>query len=758
MRYRYRDHVTERFANAFADNLGEKAEEVGLKLTGHMMFEGGLKIQTKAIGKAMRHYRGFGLPGIDMLCSRYEFITAKQCQSVVCQYGKEGMLSELYGVSRWNYDFRKYKIHGDWQAALGVTIRVPHLSMYSMKGDAKRDYPASIFYQSPWYKKYNVVEDHFARVNTALTGGKQICDIAVVHPIESVWMLSEKKWKDSKKGAQMDDRFAELTEILLKNGLDFHFIDESLLPEQCREGGNPLQVGQMAYRVVVVPECITLRKTTIERLEAFQKQGGKVVFIGVAPAYMDGELSDEPKKLFGASEKVPFDAGKIVAALEDYRKVGFYDRKTGKHTDNIIYSLKEKADGEWLFLSGAVKERFPDPDSVSCRELNVIVDGEWSVSLWNTVDGNVYSVPFKNQDGKTIIEADMWDQDSLLFRLEKGRQKEYPRIKSIKEAKKVSVEDNVPYTLSEPNVVLLDRAYYAIDDKPYSKWQMEVLLFDNFCRKKAGLLWHAGGICQPWAAEKKPATHKIRMKFVVYSEIEYEDAFLALEDADLAEITFNGQKVDKKIEGWYVDKAIEKVKMPTIRKGKNVIEVVLPFGENTLTEWCYLLGDFGVKVCGTKKTIIPKPETLKFGNIVHQGFPFYGGELTYHTSFFGNGKEGMLSVPSFRSAVLEADCCGRKADIAYAPYTAVIESKDGRTPIDITAYISRQNAFGCIHHPQMSNKNFCVGPNNYRTASPFDRVKRYVLLDEGILSAPTVGLGEYIDIKKNKVYNNTTKP
>ncbi|MBO4539306.1 MAG: hypothetical protein J5781_03440 [Clostridia bacterium] len=742
VRYRYWDHVTERFANAFADNLGEKAEEVGLKMTGHMMLEGDLQGQTKAIGEAMRHYRGFGLPGIDMLCSRYEFNTAKQCQSVVCQYGKEGMLSELYGVSRWNYDFRKYKIHGDWQAALGVTIRVPHLSMYSMKGEAKRDYPASIFYQSPWYKKHNVVEDHFARVNTALTGGKQICDIAVIHPIESMWMLTGNVVGDSKKRIQMDLRFAKLTEMLLKNGLDFHFIDESLLPEQCKKGGNPLQVGQMAYKVVVVPECITLRKTTVKRLEEFKKQGGKVIFIGAAPAYMDAEPSDEPKKLYDACERIPFDKEKIFAELEDFRRVGFYDKATGKHTDNIIYSLKEKADGEWLFLSRAGKERFPDPDKISRQELKIVIDGEWTVSLWNTLDGNVYGVPFEAKDGKTTVEADMWDQDSLLFRLEKGPQKEYPRLASKNESKKVSVENNVPFTLSEPNVVLLDRAYYAVDDKPYSKWQMEVLLFDNFCRRKAGLEWHAGGICQPWAAGKKPATHKIRMKFIVFSEIEYEGASLALEDAALAEITFNGQKVDKKIEGWYVDKAIEKVKMPTVRKGKNVIEIVLPFGENTFTEWCYLLGDFGVKVCGTKKTIVPMPKTIGFGSIVKQGFPFYGGELTYHTSFIGNGKEGVLSVPSFRSAVLEADCCGRKVDIAYAPYTAEIGSKDGKTPLDITAYISRQNAFGCIHHPGMWTRNFCVGPNNYRTCSPFDRVKRYVLLDEGILSAPIVGLSE----------------
>lgn len=742
IRYRYWDHVTERFCNAFADNLGQKAEEVGLKMTGHMMMEESLHNQTKAVGEAMRHYRGFGLPGIDMLCSRYEFNTAKQCQSVVCQYGKEGMLSELYGVSRWNYDFRKYKIHGDWQAALGVTIRVPHLSMYSMKGEAKRDYPASIFYQSPWYKKHNIVEDHFARVNTALTGGKQICDIAVIHPIETFWLIYGNLVRGTAKCLLMDRHFEKLSEMLLKRGFDFQFIDESLLPELCAEGSYPLRVGEMSYKVVIVPECITLRKTTVERLETFKKQGGKVVFIGDAPAYMDAMPSRKPKELFEASVDVPFEAEKIFAELEGCRRVGFYDKNTGKHTDNIIYSLKEKADGMWLFMSRAGKERFPDEDAITKQDLKIVVDGEWTATLWNTVDGNVYSVPYTVGNGKTTISAVMWDQDSLLFRLEKGVQKDYPALPEVKDDKTVTVEDDVPYTLSEPNVMLLDRAYYAIDDKPYSKWQMDILLFDNFCRKKAGLLWHAGGICQPWAEEKKPATHKIRMRFVINSEIDYNGAQLALEDADVADITLNGQKVEKKIVGWYVDKSIQKIELSAIKKGKNVLEIVLPFGENTFTEWCYLLGDFGVKVCGAKKTLIPKPEKIKFGKIQNQGFPFYGGKLTYHTSFDGNGKVGTLSVPSFRAALVEAECEGKDVDIAYSPYTAEIDTQKGKTPIDITTYVSRQNAFGCIHHPGMWTRNFCVSPNTYRTSTPFDRTRRYVLLDEGILTVPSVRLSE----------------
>lgn len=152
-RYHYHDHICERFANAFADNVGSWCRSHGIALTGHMMDEPTLASQTAALGEAMRSYRSFDLPGIDMLCDFRELTTAKQAESAVHQFGYEWMASELYGVTNWDFDFRGHKLAGDWQAALGVTIRVHHLAWTSMAGEAKRDFPASISYQSPWYKE-----------------------------------------------------------------------------------------------------------------------------------------------------------------------------------------------------------------------------------------------------------------------------------------------------------------------------------------------------------------------------------------------------------------------------------------------------------------------------------------------------------------------------------------------------------------------------------------------------------------------------
>ena len=137
-RYFYYRHLSDRFAHAFADNLGNWCEKNNIMFTGHLMCEDNLIDITSRCFDPMRMYKSMQLPGIDVLFDRRLFVTAKQCESVVRQMGKEGLLSELYGVTGWDYDFRGHKSQGDWQAALGITVRVPHLSWQTMKGEGKR--------------------------------------------------------------------------------------------------------------------------------------------------------------------------------------------------------------------------------------------------------------------------------------------------------------------------------------------------------------------------------------------------------------------------------------------------------------------------------------------------------------------------------------------------------------------------------------------------------------------------------------------
>ena len=355
LRYRYHNHVSARFSEAFASQLGAWCAQNGILFTGHMMWEPTLDSQTRAVSETMRSYPAFGLPGIDILSDYHEYTTAKQAQSSAHQCGRPGVLSELYGVTNWDFDFRAGKLQGDWQAALGVTLRVPHLSFVSMRGEAKRDYPASYNYQAPWYAEYPYLEDHFARVAAVLTRGEPVVRVGVIHPIESYWLHYANRENTQDIRRQMDEDFQNLTQWLLRGLCDFDFICEATLPGQCDIDAitaDGLPVGEMRYSAVVVPPLKTMRETTLARLERFAQKGGLVLFAGAAPACVDAEPDTRAASLRAACAKADFTRYGVVSALEPLREVDIR-LATGAPAQAYFYQLREETGCRWLFIAHA---------------------------------------------------------------------------------------------------------------------------------------------------------------------------------------------------------------------------------------------------------------------------------------------------------------------------------------------------------------------------------------------------------------------
>ena len=731
IRYHYHDHISERFAQAFADTCGNWCNAHGIALTGHMMEEPTLHSQTSAIGDCMRSYRSFHIPGIDMLCSRFEFTTAKQCQSAVHQYGRPGMMSELYGVTGWDFDFRGHKLHGDWQAALGVTVRVPHLSWVSMKGTAKRDYPASISYQSPWYKEYGYVEDHFGRVNTALTRGKPLVKVAVIHPVESYWLHWGPNEQTLLVRDKMDENFQNVTNWLLTGNIDFDFICESTLPDLCPVGGAPLCVGEMAYDVVVVPECETLRSATLERLEAFRAAGGKLVFMGDAPKYEDAKPSVRGKLLFDRSRQIAFSRGALLEELYEDRFIEIREWN-GALTTNLIHQLRQDHSGRWLFISHC-NEPY-NKDVADAQHLRVYVRGICKPQLWDTVTGEIKPLHYSYQDGQTLIMLHFFDYDSALIFLEDTEEAcniepgLAPQLKRLD----VHIPATVSYTLSEPNVLLLDTARYALDQEELADPE-NILRIDAEIRRR---LNYPSSRAQPWVVEAKPAEHTVTLEFTIHSRIDYEKPYLALENSEISTILWNGEPVTASPDGYYVDRSIQKIALPPIRKGENILRVTFPFAERSDCEAMYLLGEFGVEIAGRQLTITELPEILGFSDLTYQGLPFYGGAVSYHIPVHcAEEQDAVLRIPHYTAAVNTVEVDGeKKSVVAYPPYDADLgRLTAGDHAISVTSYISRRNCFGDVHNAD--EKMSWIGPNSWVTRGS-RWTYEYRLRRTGVLSTP----------------------
>jgi hypothetical protein len=767
IRYHYHDHIAERFAEAFADQCGAWCDKHGIMLTGHMMEEPTLESQTAALGEAMRSYRSFQLPGIDMLCDRREYTTAKQAQSAARQMGVPGILSEIYGVTNWNFDFRGHKLQGDWQAALGVTVRASHLSWVSMNGEAKRDYPSTFNYQSPWFEEYSYVENHFARVASVLTRGKPICRLGVIHPIESYWLHWGTKENTAVVRKEMDEKFLSLCEWLLKGLIDFDYICEFTLPKYGSYNriydpseAPVFHVGEMEYDVVVVPALETIRKSTLDLLEKFKRLGGRLIFLGEAPKYIDAVPDESGKKLWEVCEKIAFERLPILEALGNIRELEILD-SSGERTTDLLYQLREETDGgRWLFVAHG--ENPTNPDLPKGDTIRLRIKGEWDATLYGTINGEIKPVPANQQNSWTTIIRHFYEHDSLLFKLDKSitnvnlttedtEEHEVIGTKSIFSSVKLQavqrtavlcgnilpVSDSVPVTLEEPNVLLLDMAEYALDTGEWRPKE-EILRLDNKLRTELKWPLRGDSWAQPYVQRDAGTPCTLKLRFSFESEIAVTGAELALENAASSNVALNGEAAGT-VKGWYVDKCIGKVSLPEIKAGTNVLEVSFPYGRKVDVEAMYILGDFGVNVAGSSCVITKPVRSLGFGDITRQGLPFYGGNFTYHleTEIPVDIEKFTLRVTQYRGHLLKVMVDGKDhGPLVYSPYEMEVAAGKGRHNIDLVYFGSRINTFGQLHCVER-DPEFWWGPNSWRTTDA-NWSYEYYFWPQGVLKSPEI--------------------
>lgn len=754
-RYHYHDHVCERFTAAFADQIGAWCRQHGIALTGHMLGEETLQSQTSALGEAMRSYRSFDLPGIDMLCDNRELSTAKQAQSAVHQFGREGMLSEIYGVTNWDFDFRGHKLAGDWQAALGVTIRVHHLTWTSMAGEAKRDYPASIGYQSPWYREYPLIENYFARLNTALTRGTAEVKVGVIHPVESYWLYWGAKEQTNGIRQEMDDNFRKLTEWLLFGLIDFDFISEALwkqqTPDEELDGQGDFLVGKMKYEVILVPNCVTIRRSTLERLRAFRKKGGRVIFTGTVPTHVDAVRCSDAADFAASCEIIGFAENLLTSALLPVRTVDVHNQD-GVRVSNMLYQMRQDSDRKWLFLAHCMPMK--NPDIPNREDLTIRIRGEWRPVLYDAMTGEIREVPYEKDKGDTLIRQTVFDHDSLLYALypaasehsetgdsaRRGSVEAVSPSAGIQEAsgRRIILPDDVEVSLEEPDVAVLDLAEASFDGGPWQE-RDEILRIDNKFRAITGYPMRIDAFPQPWVEpEKEEIRHRLALRFRIHADREITKPFLALENAEETKLTLNGVPVPSAVTGYYVDRAIRMVALPDLKAGENILTAEMPYYNKFNVEVMYLLGDFGVRTAGHSILLTEPVRRLAFGDICGQGLPFYGGNLTYKIPV-NVSRDCTLRVEAtqFRCPVigirLDGQDCGR---IAFSPYSLEIRDvKAGEHLLEITAFGNRVNTFGTLHNCNHTERWF--GPNAWRTTGPAWAYE-YQLRPGGILISPVI--------------------
>ena len=391
VKWQYVEHLMHLFLESFMKPVHDWCKAHRLILTGHLLHEDSLTSETLFNGSMMRNYERMDAPGVDMLWEgNRSYWGVKKVASMARQFGKQTVLSELYGCTGWQFNFKSHKAVGNWQALFGINLRCPHLSWYTMKGEAKRDYPASVLHQSAWYPEYRHVEDYFSRIHVLMEQGKPVCDLLVINPVETVWAQIYQGWAQwlypqCPHLQSVEENYKKVFHWLAGNHFDFDYGDEDVLARHGCVVGNltSLKVGAACYKGVVVAGLETIRATTLNLLEVFADAGGRVIFAGPAPAFVDAVKSDRARLLAARTTECDLNEIRLVNACLDAvgePPVSFRFAEGGRTVNDVFCQVRRDGEALQVFAINT------DWESAR-RDVAVAFAGRGSIEEWDCHTG-----------------------------------------------------------------------------------------------------------------------------------------------------------------------------------------------------------------------------------------------------------------------------------------------------------------------------------------------------------------------------------
>jgi len=709
VRHDYWTLINRLYCEGFGKRVYDWCQCNGCMVTGHVMAEDTLLEQMGSNGGAMPYYRFMDIPGMDWLGRRIGSpVAVKQVASVSMQTGRRRVLSETFALSGWDVSFKELKWIAEWQMSQGVNLLCPHLQSYSLRGIRKRDYPASLFIQEPWWEQYPAFTDYISALGSILGSSDECCDLLVIHPLHSAHILYNGR-SDCAAVKELDAEFASLSEELQHKHIPYHYGDETVLKEYGEIGASKLKVGKTAYTKVLLPGIDNILSSTVELLEAFIKSGGKVYTAGRLPVFIDGRP--------GQSELL-----KRCPCVNDFKSLkdsGDFSvsvTENGEECAAVITSLWEKGPEKLCFLFNS---DINNSVTVTCKirgmsELSRISLPEYSAEpIDYSSEEDSISAVFTLKGGESLL---LLNKDALV-------KKEAGSVVTIPLPKTLHVAE------ADLNALTLDACEYSVAE---GQWQPSMPLI--LLQKK--LL-------------DAQTDADIMLKFGFYLEMNELpcELFVVSENIPAFTLFVNGHEVNTESQDFYIDPDFKKVNIaPFVKNGQN--EMILKgrfyqrkplydylYREKDLSsnhyavdfefeavtydveiESVYLLGDFTVLskspyVSGERRSVsaqgpfvLAEPcKNILAGDITVQGFPFFAGKMTLDFAVELNKKTGEryildMEKPNCPAAVLTVN--GKDARLmVWEPCVPDLTELlvDGENKISITLFSGLRNLLGPHH-------------------------------------------------------------
>lgn len=627
VRHDYWMLVSKLYCESFAKQIYEWCQENHCQFTGHVMGEDTLLEQMGSCAGVMPFYPYMDMPGMDWLGRRIGTpLAPKQVSSVAAQMGREKVLSETFALSGWDVSFEDLKWMAQWQYANGVNRLCPHLESYSIKGIRKRDYPASLFVQEPWWEKFSAFNDYISALGALFAQAPEACDLLVLHPLRTAYV----RYNGSAKcqGVRnLDANFAAISEQLQQRQIPYHYGDEVVMRDHGKVCGNTLQVGQVSYHYVLLPQMDNILSSTLDLLEQFAANGGIIYCADKLPHLVDGRPSDRAQKLpvCAWQQTIPT---QLMRVEED-----------GKHCADILAKVHNK-DGKRIYFLFNTSRETAHTLTVTCTDTGL---AQLQLPQWT-------AQPVKTEKmGDTVtFTCTLKPAESvILLSSQETVAADQPDVPT----EDIMLPKAMRIVASDLNALTLDSCEYAVAG---GEFQPEIPLI----RLQKQLM-----------DVQTDAQVALRFHFRMDMQKLPQTLYLVSENIPEFALKVNGQLVEPKAEGWYLDPDFPKVNIaPYVKNGVNEILLqgrfyqrkelydflyrpkdlssnfyAVDFEFEGVTydvelESIYLLGDFCVDssaqyVPGRRRslhtegsfTLTDVRKELNTGDITTQGYPFFAG-------------------------------------------------------------------------------------------------------------------------------------
>jgi len=288
----YWDVWSDMFRDNFFKPQAEWCKEHGLLYVAHLNHEDEILWLIKAEGDFFRCMKYIDVPAIDAIWRQIWMDKVadfpKYASSAAHLFGRSRVFTESFAIYGVGMSMAQIKWVIDHQLVRGVNLVLT--SNFLQEGHPQLD-------------QFPLLTNYTRRASYLLSLGKPAARIALYFPTPSLWLGAVDSVKSMLSTAQK----------LLENQLDFDFIDDSSILSCIDEGGKLENLSGQKYDLVIVPSIRIMNKAVFEKLMAFSRAGGKLVFAGkdsfmlydkdimnsvpMDEAWLNGYRADNPEEL-----------------------------------------------------------------------------------------------------------------------------------------------------------------------------------------------------------------------------------------------------------------------------------------------------------------------------------------------------------------------------------------------------------------------------------------------------------------------------